>query len=216
MRNQCNYIWKIWGWSWESCQTCVQIASFDSPHLVSYKNHQLPPTKHTYTREMINMKYMTHLCLFKVSKMFEFLSNLQDCDMTQSTHCVKRPQIKINVAWLSQKALKFWSSSVQRTSALWCVCRSPPPPPLSFSLTLTASCSLLWTVFLKKAVGNESARSKPAAECLLSQSICPPRGGDRGASLTLSPLFFSLLKSLLTVAARFKRLSLSVLPWGGN
>lgn len=128
MRNQCNYIWKIRGWSWESCQTCVQIASFDSPHLVSYKNHQLPPTKHTYTREMINMKYMTHLCLFKVSKMFEILSNLQDCDMTQSTHCVKRPQIKINVAWLPQKALKFWSSSVQRTSALWCVCRSPPPP----------------------------------------------------------------------------------------
>ena len=95
-------------------------------------------------------------------------------------------------------------------------CDVSPPPPLSFSPTLTASCSLLWTVFLKKAVGNESARSKPAAECLLSQSICPPRGGDRGASLTLSPLFFSLLKSLLTVAARFKRLSLSVLPWGGN
>lgn len=76
------------------------------------------------------------------------------------------------------------------------------PPQLPFSPTPTASCSLLWTVLL----GNESARSKRAAECLLSHSIYPPRGwggGGRGGArewglyvcwfpkhLWLSELFF--------------------------
>lgn len=77
-------------------------------------------------------------------------------------------------------------------------CRLLPSP---FTLTLTASCSLLWTVFLKKAIGNTSARSKPAAECLLSQSICPPRGGT-GGFLSLPPLSSTSLPLSLSHSLR--------------
>lgn len=51
---------------------------------------------------------------------------------------------------------------------------SPPPPPPPPPPTPTATCSLLWSHFLR----NESARSKRAAEWLLSHSIYPPRGEE--------------------------------------
>lgn len=132
--------------------------------------------------------------------------------MRQFLRCVKWPQIKI----CRHAVTSSESSHVLRLQCTQSVCPVMFCPSPSLPL-LPKSDSKLFP-FMDHLSQKKSHRKW---ECKIKTSSwvppltvdLPSQWGDRGPA-SLSPLSLSLLKSLLTVAERFKRLSLSVLPGG--
>lgn len=127
-------------------------------------------------------------------------------------HCVKWPQIKIcqHDVTSSESSCLLRLQCTQNICPVM-FCRSPSLPlfPDSDSKLLPFMDRLP-----QKGLRKWECKIKTSSWVPSLTVDLPSQGGGQGGCISRSLLSCSLLKSLLTVAERFKRLSLSVLPGG--